>query len=594
MTTLEPQISEECLIPAETDTPLICPTIQSPVSVLHKVARWNHLRLSWSLFEESGPPHCPTFGVQLSLLEPNSKQIDVFYGYGTSIQKAKHQAATNAMESSSILQDILKKQEIRQRKPPTSKEHQLLRNLTLDIPHPSGPRAEALQLAHVLKVKANFFRLPDPPCTNVGRSPSALSSVSNAFSTGDLCSPSCGYIHRVALSVGGRQFVGEATTLSGAEQEASVAFLRALRLVLVSFETFAKRKHFHREPDQRIHFRPNCSVWRLQVLAGLHRLHPSFKVFLSDFTAIDVSKENTKKSYCCICSLPSFEPVNAGGPSKAIARKRAAEAMLSRLIPEYSDGVVLPIECAQQPSTGPDMRSTRNKSTKTKTGQRFKLGRANPEYGEHVHPMARLHYIASAKGIPGPKCWVTVDHFTFPDGSQLPGRDISSSPSQFRCEMQFDVHRTTGAPAASKRLAKRFAAEAMLKLVGFTRPKSPTQKGVLRSDPTERNISPKPEGQPDHSCAPQSTCNSGTHHIRHTSFSSTMDVLVLDDAAANASRRPFKSRSTRFTCLRRAKSSSPHADRRTAGRASSGSSILPPPVRLDHAFSTTTIGHWSG
>lgn len=578
------------LLSDEANPQVTCSTAQPPLSLLHKIARWNHLHLCWSLIDESGPPHCPTFGIQLSLLEPNSKETELFCGYGKSIRKAKHLAATNAMEQSSILQSILRKQKIHQSKRPISKEHELLRNLILDIPHPSGPRAEALQLARVLKAEADFFRLPGPLYASVGRPPNMLSSALNECFTSDLFS-SYGCIHRVALSLGGRQFVGEASTFSGAEQEASVAFLRALRQVLISLETFAKKRHFRPQPGQRIHFRPNCSVWRLQVLAGLHRLNPSFKVFRSNLSAVEEPSHNAKKSYRCVCSLSSFEPTYAVGPSKAIARRRAAEAMLSRLIPKHSNSVASPIECAQQSNTEPDMRSLRCESTKTKAGQRFKLGRANPEYGVHIHPMARLHYIASAKGISGPKCKVSVD---LPNGPQPLEECISSSSPQFRCEMQFDVHRTIGPPATSKRLAKRFAAEAMLELVGCTRPKSPTKKGVLRPSPTGRNGSPKPTEHSDHSCSPRPTCLiDDAHHIRHTSFSSTVDVLVLDDAAATTSRRPFKSRSTRVAYPRRPNSSSPQADRETLPSASSISCLPSRPICSDHTFSTTPIGHWS-
>ncbi|OON22368.1 hypothetical protein X801_01731, partial [Opisthorchis viverrini] len=446
---------------------------ETPLSLFHKLARRHHVRISWNLVDEYGAPHSRMFLVKLTIFTEDSLQPEVFEAVGRNIQAAKQSVATTVLENSPFFKSLLANNGRRQRPRALDEKCQCFRNLIDDVPSARGPRNDILELARVINVPVRFLKLHGSPTSTATCDQKASVAM-----------------YRVALEMVGRQYVGESTSVTGAEQEASVAALKAIRRILTSSATFVNSEH-HRPSQlgQRLHIRPTDPIWKLQLLVGLHHERPLFRFMTylqhgdcysqTFWTPMDDTLEETctaKAFYQCICSVPSLGTVECIGKSKVMARTSAAKLMIDRLIqqtvhdkPEYQSYP------SPFPSRHPFMKP-RSKNPPTK----FKVDRTNPAYGQDVNPVQRLDYFCLAQAL-GRPVYVLVH-----DGTSLstsPGGRMTSHhvPPEFAYEVRVGTRQTVGPRGRNKRLARRMAAEVMLEALGFQRPNSPQVQSALRS-----------------------------------------------------------------------------------------------------------------
>ncbi|GAA52380.1 hypothetical protein CLF_107965 [Clonorchis sinensis] len=374
---------------------------ETPLSLFHKLARRHHIRINWNLVDEYGAPHSRMFLVKLTIFTEGSQQPEVFEAVGRNIQAAKQSVATTVLENSPFFKSLLATDGRRQR--PRDEKYQCFRNLIDDVPSARGPRNDILELTRVINVPVKFLKLHGSPTLTAmcdQKSPVAM--------------------YRVALEMAGRQYVGESTSITGAEQEASVAALKAIRRVLTSSATFVDSEHLRpSQLGQRLHVRPTNPIWKLQLLVGLHHERPLFRTF---WTPVDDTLEEpycaAKAFYQCICSVPSLGTVECIGKSKAMARTSAAKLMLDRLIqrsahdkPEYQNH---PTPLPSRPS----VPKPRSKNPSTKARSQFKMDRTNPAYGQDVNPVQRLDYFCLAQALGRPVYVLVHD-----------GTSLSTSPA---------------------------------------------------------------------------------------------------------------------------------------------------------------------
>ncbi|TGZ75301.1 hypothetical protein CRM22_000457 [Opisthorchis felineus] len=565
---------------------------ETPLSLFHKLTRRHHIRISWNLVDEYGAPHSRMFLVKLTIFTEGSQQPEVFEAVGRNIQAAKQSVATTVLENSPFFKSLLAADGRRQRSQARDEKYQCFRNLIDDVPSAHGPRNDILELTRVINVPAKFLRLHGSPTLTA---------------TCDQKSPAAMY--RVALEMVGRQYVGESTSITGAEQEASVAALKAIRRVLTSSATFVDSEHLcPSQLGQRLRIRPTHPIWKLQLLVGLHHERPTFRTF---WTPVDDTLEEpryaAKAFYQCICSVPSLGTVECIGKSKAMARTSAAKLMLDRLIqlsahgkPEYQNH---PTPFLSRSS----VLKSKSKNPPTKARSQFKVDRINPTYGQDVNPVQRLDYFCLAQAL-GRPVYVLVHDGTSLSTSSPAGRMTSHHvPPEFAYEVRVGTRQTVGPRGRNKRLARRMAAEVMLEMLGFQRPKSPQVQSALRSTDcssvqhTSEDVSTvggasnsSPFSSLSSHDAPSQNVADGVPPVisysqqRHVEFSCTHDVLILDCPAPRCSFRAFGHQPCRSNRSSKSKSSSTPS----LWKPISASRSVVNDVTSDF-FSNTPIGHWS-
>ncbi|KAF8571849.1 hypothetical protein P879_01528 [Paragonimus westermani] len=532
-----------------------CQSTLTPAAVLHERARIHRLGLSWCLVDEFGPPHRRTFCIKLTIHVNVSKTAETYEGLGGSIRAAKHAASAAALQQSEVLKRLSVTKENKTDRPPDAKQ-QVILNVIDNIPDPAGPRAEIRQLATILQVSSKFIRLPSFESPLIGHRQNYYSSLASSLFPMQVTT--C----RVALEFAGRQYVGEGTSRTGAEQEASCTALKALRCVLISVCARDKGADafLAHSSDQTTRVRPNSAVWRLQVLAGLHRENPTFIVFETPANLDDTEIRSAKRRYTSSCSMPSFGTVEATGSSKAIACKLAALEMLGRLLRVKSDdhSTDSAISCSQNsPQT---VKKKRHQIAKTRTVTQFKLDRANPNYSSDMDPVTRLQHVRLIRGLPEPTFILIHDQILNANGTQQSSRSSNSNrfSPRFTYEVRLAHYHVVGPSSGNKRLAKRLAAEAMLLELGFRRSVSPSLQSVLRCPRSALNLQPalsptgslnslSDETEADPIASSGSADRNPTvprsQEVRHITFSCARDVLILDDSVPTECSKPFSSRS---------------------------------------------------
>ncbi|KAF7232657.1 hypothetical protein EG68_10803 [Paragonimus skrjabini miyazakii] len=322
----------------------------------------------------------------------------------------------------------------------------------------------------------------------------------------------------------------------------------ALRCVLISVCTRNNGSGaFLAHPtDQTTRVRPNSAVWRLQVLAGLHRENPTFIVSETPANSDDSEIGSVKRYYTSSCSMPSFGTVEATGSSKAIACKLAALEMLGRLLHTKSDSRSTDSVASRSRNSPQTVLSKHHKIAKTRTEMQFKLDRADPNYGSDMDPVTRLQHVRLLSNA---------------NSTQQSIRSFNSNKfsPEFTYEVRLAHHHVIGPSSGNKRLAKRLAAEAMLLELGFRRSNSPSLQSVLRCPQSTLNPPPAPSSDSldfvSNDIETDPTANSDSadrnptmaqsHEDRHITFSCARDVLILDDSVPTKCSKPFSGRSRR-------------------------------------------------
>ncbi|XP_055331068.1 LOW QUALITY PROTEIN: double-stranded RNA-binding protein Staufen homolog 2-like [Paramacrobiotus metropolitanus] len=168
------------------------------------------------------------------------------------------------------------------------------------------------------------------------------------------------------------------------------------------------------------------------------------------YTGCDGAGHNQTHAFKCIVGL--VETIGKG-TSKRVAKHEAAQKMLENL--EISaDG------CTTNSGTVERKRKT----------NLVKSAKAKPEYGKHINPVCRLYQVQQAHDQPNP-IFEDMDETISPD----------NKTKEFTVSVKIPGGITVLGSGSSKKLAKRFAAENMLKALGHHLHCPLPQKSLLKT-----------------------------------------------------------------------------------------------------------------
>uniref|UniRef100_A0A3Q0KPN5 DRBM domain-containing protein n=1 Tax=Schistosoma mansoni TaxID=6183 RepID=A0A3Q0KPN5_SCHMA len=488
----------------------------SPVFVLNKQAHLLKIDLSWTC-EESGPFHNKVFRVSVIINHHSLKSSEIYYGVGSSVKEARRMAAESALQTCILFKyNAGSSNEDLQ----TGGQFIIPRNANPFIilinsdPTSLAPKVQLRQLLNLLGSKVKFVHSVD--------------DANNSFHP---------IMYRTTAEIVGRQYVGNSTTKSGAEQESCLSALMALRRSLLSYiKTQKLRKKEQNDHDDVYIYRcirPKSSVWRLRILAGLHFIQPFFKI--QKLTNCEPNK------FTCICLLDGWKYTENRSISAKKAQNAAAQSMLNNMNKIENKCSTVPFYDKQYDVTSKGVYKQNHKPCKIKL--QLIQHRA---FDESVHPVCRLEYFRIVNNLDKVKYTLLND--------QLPsGEHKSLAPGRppFIYQLEFSNMCIQGPVANNKRLAKRLAAELLLTKLGLSNEKSSNVKSVLRSTVIEslnsnthdiksvsENLScglvPEIISKVHKSLSPteksedqsQDTISNEEHHVN---FSCTSDTLIFDE-----------------------------------------------------------------
>ncbi|VDP60370.1 unnamed protein product [Schistosoma mattheei] len=181
----------------------------SPVFILNKQAHLLKTDLSWTC-EDSGPFHNKVFRVSVIVNHHNLKSSEIYYGVGSSVKEARRMAAESALQTCILFKYNTGSSNWTLR---TGGPFTTPRNadpfiiLINSDPTSLAPKVQLRQLLNLLGSKVRFVH-------SVGDANNSLRPI----------------MYRATAEIVGRQYVGNSTTKSGAEQESCLSALMIQKL----------------------------------------------------------------------------------------------------------------------------------------------------------------------------------------------------------------------------------------------------------------------------------------------------------------------------------------------------------------------------
>lgn len=398
---------------------------KTPMCLVNELARYNKVTHQYSLVDEQGPAHKKTFFVKLEL------GSEVYEAKGESIKKAQHAAAAKALEGTALSQPV-----------------------------PKAPRyveGEGSNITPTVELNAMAMKRGEPA---VYKSLDTKQQQPYAPANLDFRGIFQQRFHYgggkprpffVMLKVGQREFIGEGVTRQTARHNAAAKALKVLRSLPISTEK-AKVKPEDEEDDD--------DAMKSEI-SLVHEI--ALKRSLS--VAFEVTRESGPphmKNFVTKCLVGDLTTESEGN-SKKLSKKRAAELMLEEL--------------KKLPSLPPAMLKPKIKAPNNKKKNRniIKVQKADPSYGIGVNPISRLIQIMQANKKREPV-------YTLVEEKGLARR------REFIMRCQVDEQMADGV-GPNKKLAKRNAAEAMLQLLGYSRPSpQPTKPAIKMTSSSEGGV----------------------------------------------------------------------------------------------------------
>ncbi|XP_013794183.1 double-stranded RNA-binding protein Staufen homolog, partial [Limulus polyphemus] len=391
---------------------------KTPMCLVNELARFNKVQHQYRLIDQSGPAHKKNFTVVLKL------DNEEYTAMGPSIKKAQHAAASVALNRTSLKHPLPKSQKMSQ--------------------GPMTPTVELNALAMKWGEPA-IYQLIDPP------RPALMPNFNfrGMYNQRYHC-PKISLMCYVCLKVGNKQFFGEGTTTQAARHAAAEKALQALKEIPCQEHT---KKHIEvsKTVKEMPELDPNVELKSPISLVHEIALKRGFSV---SFEVIRESGPPHMRIFVTRCSVG--ELVTEGeGNGKKISKRRAAEKML--------------IELKTLPSLPVMQQKIKKKPLGKKKGRNLiKEQKADPQYGQGINPISRLIQIQQAKKEREPIYTVVAER---------------GEPRQREFVMQCEVGNfTTTGTGPNKKTAKRNAADAMLQLMGYSRPQ-PGKSAIKATTP---------------------------------------------------------------------------------------------------------------
>ncbi|XP_046581471.1 double-stranded RNA-binding protein Staufen homolog [Haliotis rubra] len=421
---------------------------KTPMCLINELARYNKILHQYTLVDEQGPAHKKTFFVKLKLGE------EEYSASGPSIKKAQHSAAAIALEKTSFTH------------PPPKP------NRTPNM----GSMTETNNITPTVELNALAMKRGEPAVYKPiePRHPQFYSPPNFDYRGMYNQRYHCGRMPRtfyVSLKVGQKEFIGDGPTRQAARHSAATKALRILRNMSMPADNKGENKEEVEEDDQD------------QLKSEISLVHEiALKRNLPvDFEVIRESGPPHMKTFVTKCTVGEFL-TEAEGNSKKLSKKRAAELMLEELKklpalpattmrPKVKNAVnkkknrnLIKLSDSLVPSGGSTYGAAVERTDGLHAGQ---VQKADPSYGSGINPISRLIQIMQAQKKKEPVYSLVAER-------GLPRR------REFVMQVQVEDQTCTGV-GPNKKLAKRNAAEAMLQLLGYSRPSPQPAKSSIKT-----------------------------------------------------------------------------------------------------------------
>lgn len=448
---------------------------KTPMCLVNELARFNKIQHQYRLTSENGPAHCKRFTVTLKLGD------EEYTAEGYKIKKAQHIAAAEAIKKTKYkhplpkairrpeegslrttitptvelnalamklgqqtyyvfdprTQPELPNQNVAQNNnnfgQPTTAGVQPLQNnqrvaRRVDFVPGAGHQPLQQQLQVISRYPNGKPKYPIPsgqiPLVN-GVAPLPQQYANTTAPPPELC--------KITLIVGKQKFVGSGRTLQSAKHDAASRALQVLRTQAAN-----KFKEILTRTAKEGEWKSPISL--VHEIAIKHNLSVTFKVLREEGPA-------HMKSFITTCEVGDIV-TEGDGNGKKISKKRAAEKMLEELkkLPPPS------------PSNSPPVKRIKVKSFKRKTSPTPKKKnsireKSESECAEDTNPISRLIQIQQSRNEKGPSY-------------ELISKSGESKKREFIMEVSVPGNTARGT-GASKKLAKRNAAENLLLALGY-------------------------------------------------------------------------------------------------------------------------------
>jgi len=393
--------------------------------LVNELARFNKVQHQYRLTDESGPAHKKTFTVCLKIGDSEE-----YIASGPSIKKAQHAAAAIALEKT-------------------------------QFKHPS-PKSRNVKNANITPtVELNALAMKrGEPTTYTFLEPGSLrqngpqSQYRNQYGQGRSGGPGYPPQFAVQLRVGNREFYGEGPTAQAAKHGAAGKALKALRDLPVND---GKSKL---DPTS-LPFIPGSEYDELKSpisLAHEIALKRNLTVYFEVTRETGPPHMRTFVTKCVVGDLVT----EGEGNGKKVSKKKAAELMLDQLrqLPPVASAMMGHTKARKAPQ-GKKKSKNLIKQVEAKGGEQ------GGDLGQSINPISRLIQIQQARKEKEPVYSLVAER-------GMPRR------REFVMQVTVGQQSATGS-GPNKKLAKRAAAEALLQLLGYSRPGPQPGKPALRS-----------------------------------------------------------------------------------------------------------------
>ncbi|ODM99794.1 Double-stranded RNA-binding protein Staufen 2, partial [Orchesella cincta] len=392
--------------------------VRTPLSQIGEIARFHSLNVEYRLVKETGPPHAPTFTVLLRIGN------EEYTGEGSSIKKAQHAAAVDALEKTSLS------------KPPPKAKPRKPFTPGGGNKRPNWALIQLTAVAQELQLQLQFVQQPVP--------------IVDPFRRGD--PPSI-----VSVHVGDRIFTGEGINFNAAKNTAVMVALKAMMKVKQEMD-LAKLAQQAGAEEQNLDTENKSPISIVHEMAMKRGLTVAFEI-------IQETGPPHMKVFTVKCKVGETLDTDGQGPTKQAGKKAAAELMIAKLkeipitLPATSQGVNL-----KAMQRGLFRQKTTKKKSSTPVVKDLEK--------QTVSPISRLIQIAHIKKYKEPDFTListgtesNVENFL----KQITERDrrmLRKKKPIFTIEVTVGPHTCRGT-GSNKKAAKKNAAEAAIIALGY-------------------------------------------------------------------------------------------------------------------------------
>ncbi|KAK3777175.1 hypothetical protein RRG08_010829, partial [Elysia crispata] len=275
----------------------------------------------------------------------------------------------------------------------------------------------------------------------------------------------CHYVTRafyVSLRVGHREFIGDGPTRQAARHNAAQKALRILKNLPEQNEPKENKAPSEQAENVTDGEPIDVNDGLKSEISLVHEVALRWNMLVT-FEVIRETGPPHMKTFVTRCTV-SDKVTEGEGNSKKTSKKKAAELMLEELhkLPPP------PAPAISRPKGKMQMNKKKNRNIIKSELQQQK---ADPNYGVGINPISRLIQIMQAQKKKEPV-------YTLMSERGLPRR------REFVMQVEVEEKSCTGT-GPNKKLAKRAAAEAMLLILGYTKPSPQPAKSSIKSSSGE-------------------------------------------------------------------------------------------------------------